>query len=151
MNNERAAERCIYAAGVVAVLITVLFWGTWMVVVLAWIGVIPLAMFFGLVVGFVGAAFSRDVVSSAPESKVQDPENPIIRTSEKVIGRYKDEDIFEWVLVQHDDEQTWCEFSGTVDLDTYDFVGPEGKLSCVTAAGVIYTEPEQKMSNTEIS
>ena len=145
-DNEKLAERCFWSAIVIVVSITVLFWGSWLIVGIAWLLAYPLALLFGLIIGFVGAMLGWET-GEAEEIRIyaSEVEDIIAERSATVIGKFQDADIHEWVIMKRPDngELVRCEFEYTMDMCSSNFTPPDNVWFCVMPPGIFYVaKPE---------
>lgn len=132
--------RCIYAALLTAVVLTFVFWGDWWIIIGAWVLMYPLAMFLGLVMGFVGAALGWETESEA-QVWAEETEDLIAESSPEIVGKFQDFDIHEWVMLKRPDngELVRCMFERTIDMrKDFEFQPPEGTWFCITPPGILY-------------
>lgn len=140
IDSDKLAMQCIKAALFVSVLITVGFWGNWWVVVGAWVAMYPMAMVFGLIVGFVGAALGWETESEA-QVWADETKDLIAESSPETVGKFQDADIHEWVMLKRPDngELVRCMFDRTIDMrGDFEFQPPEGTWFCITPPGILY-------------
>lgn len=141
VDPEKLGTRCLQLAALCAMGATVFFWGSWILIIIAWCGVIPLALFFGLITGFVGAAIGARV----EKARVWTEDTKIVITarSEAVFGTFRDMPIHEWVDLQRPDngETIRLEYLCTVP-DSKNFTPPLKVWFALLSPGILYAEPE---------
>lgn len=157
----KAAIRCLYAAVGIAVLLTMVFWGEWLAVVLAWVFAMPLALVLGSLYGFVGAAFGYTPVDDEDEDEEidvsEDPrfwvnnDDSGIVYSDAIVGKYKDANIHEWVMIDQPEsnKKIKCTYETVVDMDL-GFTPPDSKWFILLEPGILYVaEPKPENSVAE--
>lgn len=149
MNADKMAEWCLILSALLAVIISVMFWGNWLVVVGAWVIAFPFAMFLGLIAGVVGNALGMPLISDDEESSqvwAEETDVLVLERSEALVGKFQDEDIHEWVLLKRPDtgEPIHLVFSRTIDMrGDYEFEPPQEEWFCILPPGIMYVEPEK--------
>ena len=165
---DRAAIVCIKAAllTLVAVICLIvlsnvsLWW-----IVPAIIATYPLTMVYGFLYGmFLGSTHTAEELEGYDEILEDDPidqEDPSvylqeidsdIEFSEEIVGRFKDSEIYEYLLINHpakDGEKLKCFYSHTVD-DINEFRVPTDCWFVMLMPGIVYTAPlEPENTQTE--
>lgn len=152
MDAEKMAEYCLITAVGAATMLTVMFWGTWLVVVGAWVLAFPFALLLGLISGFVGHAMGVQM-RSADDGDIEDiaevwtdeTETMILERSAETIGTFQDAPIHEWVLLKRPDnnEPIRLVYSRVIDMrHGCTFEPPDEEWFCILPPGIMYTEPE---------
>lgn len=142
LDSEKMAERCIMLAISAAVLMTIVFWGSWWIVAGSWVAVFPFALLLGLVSGFVAAAMGATVEEDDPQVWAQETETLIVESSTEIVGKFQDADIHEWVMLKRPDtgEHVRCMFERTIDMrrNDFEFEPPQNTWFCITPPGILY-------------
>lgn len=143
-DTETLAGRCLASAFLAAVFITIGFWGDWFIIIIAWVMAIPLALFLGLVVGFVAAALGMTMED--PQIHVNETADIIVERSPEIIGKFQDHDIHEWVVMKQPKTENLlkCKYSRTIDMTKeFEFEPPDNIWFCIIPPGIMYiAEPE---------
>lgn len=156
---DRAAMTCIKAAllTLVAVICLIVLSGVspWWIVP-AVVGTYPLTMVYGFLYGmFLGSTHSEEELegydedSEYAEEEEEDPSvylqeiDSDIEFSEDIVGRFKDAEIYEFILINHpakEGQKLKCSYSHTVD-DINEFRVPTDCWFVMLMPGIVYTAP----------
>lgn len=154
MDAEKMAEYCLIAAVGAATMLTVMFWGTWLVVIGAWVLAFPFALLLGLISGFVGHAMGVQMHSTDDDDGdiediaqvwTDEAGSMILERSVETIGTFQDAPIHEWVLLKRpdNDEPIRLVYNRVIDMrNAYTFEPPDDEWFCILPPGIMYVEPE---------
>lgn len=145
MDAEKIAEYCLGATALAAVALTIMFWGSWFLIIGVWVLAFPFAMFLGLVSGFVHRALNGPVMVQEPLLWLDDVSALVLEVSPETIGTFQDAKIHEWIILKRPDngEPIRLGYNRTVDMERdTSFEPPDEKWFCVLPPGIMYTEPE---------
>lgn len=153
LDTDKLAAYCFWGGICCAVLMTVAFWGSWFLIIFAWVMAFPIALMLGLVVGFVGSAIGFTI--EKPDAKIwaEDTAELVAETSTEIVGLFQGAQIFEWVKLKKPDgsgfEKCWYDRTINLDHQNFQFEPPAGVWFCVIPPGILYVarpengEPEQ--------
>lgn len=164
MTTDKLAAICFWAAVGMAVSMTMLFWGSWFIILISWIMAFPMAMLLASFAGFfsgmldetVGKSLKAEFSEQQPiettlgQMWVNDSDKLIIETSSQIIGTFQGEPLYEWVMLAPPDGSApvKCYYDRTVYMSDFELGNvevPADAWYCVTAPGVMYVqklEPE---------
>lgn len=140
---EKAASLCIIASLAIAFALTCYFWGAWLAVLLVWLGVIPGMLLLSMIVGFIMQALGVKIrVQRTVAFSDENLKN--LEHAERVVGFYKDAEIYEWIEIKHPDtaEPIRLFFDGTIDLEEQIYEPPTTRWFLMVSPGIIYLEPK---------
>jgi hypothetical protein len=146
MNVEKLAELCLGIAALTAVSITIGFWGSWVIVALAWILMFPFAMLLGLGAGFLVRPSEEDDIEDA-QMWTNDEDITITERSEEIVGLFQDETIHEWVMLKRPDngELVRLKYERTIDMrNEFEFEAPRNTWFCILRPGIMYIADEHE-------
>lgn len=141
VDTDNLGTRCLQLAALCAVAATVFFWGSWILVVIAWAGVVPLALFFGLVCGFVGSWMGAEVQKA--NVWADDTDLVVTARSDVLVGTFRDAAIHEWIDLKRPDtgESIRLFYERTVP-DGRQFRPPATVWFALVGPGILYLQPE---------
>lgn len=142
IDSDKMASRCIVTAIITTLAITSFYWGSWWVILSAWVLAFPLALLLGLISGFV----SHGLGFTVEDQKVWTGEAEVVITekSEAILGLFQENKIHEWVILKRPDNGElvklfyWC----TVDMSGNSVINTPENWFVILHPGIMYVEPE---------
>jgi len=147
IDSAKMAEACIKAAALTATALTILFWGEWIFIALVWLMAFPMALLFGLMVGFAASAIGATVTEEPEDEEEQASvwlNDEQFEKSEAILGRFGEYPIHEYIVVPNPKdpsaEKLKLMYSNTVNAENFE--APAKLWWAVLPGGLLYVEPE---------
>lgn len=139
---DAAAALCLKVSLALAIVVTVFFWGSWVIILLAWISFIPLALLLGAIVGTIWRARGATLPSKA-KPNVWFTDDTYEKSSE-IIGELDGTPIHEWIIIKdpNTDREIKLFWEAKVDVLANGFTPPANRWFIIVPPGLLYLEPE---------
>lgn len=145
VDSDSLAAKCIWTSVAITVLLTIFFWGDWLILLGLWCLFLPaLALVSALLLGYIlnaaGATVDGQLWVSATEVTILD-------RSAEIVGNIDGKLIYEWVILKRPDtgEAIKCFYERVIDLENDDWDVPNNRWFVVVDGALYAAEDDPEV------
>ena len=148
---EQFSKIIFYGTIATSLVLSFYFWPNFLYVILVWVLAVPSALAIAFITGIILSMMGEEKLDDQDEEDedlrayVIAQEQLILSKSEVVLGKFKDESIYEWIEIQNPETKQplklW--FDGTYNVDNADnFEPPENIWWALIQPGILYVQKD---------